>query len=225
MHHGVPAIRSVSCVSSPLPALAILSVLLASRPRTALHLHLCHLSCSLIQIDKVRLRAQLAQFIFIMLSVLPPIIRLICWRLADEILAAMRLNIVPITRLLAPAAFIKRFGIALLVTTRVRRIEQFVEVKVLQYSSCFFFVLLSLLVFRLLLPAFLVWTNSIPHEFFLICCILELGVFEQLLQAVSPVASLSAAVPHFIIISLSTPKFKFWALALTRLSIVVITQH
>ena len=123
MHHGVPAIRSVSCVSSPLPALAILSILLARRPRAALHLHLCHLSCSLIQIDKVRLRAQLAQFIFIMLSVLPPIICLICWGLTDEVFAAMRFNIVPVTRLLATAAFIKGFSIALLITTRVRRVE------------------------------------------------------------------------------------------------------
>ena len=106
MHHWVPAIRSVSCVSSPLPALAILSILLARWPRAALHLHLCHLSCSLIQIDKVRLRAQLAQFIFIMLSVLPPIICLICWGLTDEVFAAMRFNIVPVTRLLAAAAFI-----------------------------------------------------------------------------------------------------------------------
>ena len=123
MHHWIPAIRSVSCVPSPLPALAILSILLARRPRAALHLHLCHLSCSLIQIDKVRLRAQLAQFIFIMLSMLSPIIRLICWGLADEVFAAMSLDIVPVTRLLAPAAFIKGFSIALLVTTRVRRVE------------------------------------------------------------------------------------------------------
>ena len=99
-------------------------------------------------------------------------------------------NTIPvIARLLTPSAFVERFCIALLVTTRVvRGVEKFVEVKVLQDFASFFLVLLRFFIFRLFLwPAFLVWAYSSAHEFFLVACNVELGIFKQLLQAVSSI--------------------------------------
>ena len=70
-----------------------------------------------------------------------------------------------------------------------------------------------------MLSALFVWTDSLPNEFFLVICALELCVFEQLLQTVSSVTSPTAAmlVSHFIIIFVATPKFEFWALPISYL--------
>ena len=114
--------------------------------------------------------------------------------LRDEIFATVSLYVdhavSVITRLLTPSAFIERFCIALLVTTRVvRGVEKFVEVKVLQDFASFFLVLLRFFIFRLFLSSssFLVWAYSSAHEFFLVACNVELGIFKQLLQAVSSI--------------------------------------
>ena len=114
--------------------------------------------------------------------------------LRDEIFATVSLDIdhavSVIARLLTPSAFVERFCIALLVTTRVvRRVEKFVEVKVLQDFASFFLVLLRFFIFRLFLSSssFLVWAYSSAHEFFLVACNVKLGIFKQLLQAVSSI--------------------------------------
>ena len=121
-------------------------------------------------------------------------VSLISRGLRDEIFATMSLDIdhtvSVIARLLTPSAFVERFCIALLVTTRVvRGVEKFVEVKVLQDFASFFLVLLRFFIFRLFLSSssFLVWAYSSAHEFFLVACNVKLGIFKQLLQAVSSI--------------------------------------
>ena len=95
---------------------------------------------------------------------------------------------VPVARFLAPSAFVERLCVALLVTAGVvRGVEKFVEVEVLENFASFFLVLLRFFVFWFLSSAFLVWTYSSAHEFFLVTCNVELGIFKQLLQAVRPV--------------------------------------
>ena len=117
---------------------------------------------------------------------------LISGRLRDEIFATMSLDVdhsIPVVaRLLTSSAFVERLCIALLVATRVvRGVEKFVEVKVLQDFASFFLVLLRFFIFRFLSSTFLVWTYPCTHEIFLVTCNVELGIFKQLLQAVSSI--------------------------------------
>lgn len=89
--------------------------------------------------------------------------------LRDQIFASVSLYVISITCLLSPTAFIERFGIALLVTTRVVRcrVEKLVEVQILEDFSSFLLVLLCFFVFRFLRSPtcrrFLVWTDAITH--------------------------------------------------------------
>ena len=76
------------------------------------------------------------------------------------------------------------------------------------------------------LSVFLIRTDAITHKFFLLCSSLKLCILQQLLQAVSTVATLPT-LSHFFIISLPATKFEIRTLSGSHCSIVVIfvAQH
>lgn len=94
-----------------------------------------------------------------------------------------------IAMLVATASLVERVGVAFLIDG-VRRIKKFVEVEILKNFSRLLFILLGLEILvlvsvRLATPsAFLVRADALTHEPILVAGAVELGIFDELLEAV-----------------------------------------
>ena len=176
----VPTVRSVSGISPALAPLTVLTVLVARDGRAGLHLHLVGQlgGRRLIQIGDVRVGG--AELVGAVRRAVIFVLR----RLRGQVLPPHGVfNCFPIMVSLPRLPFVERLGVSRLA---LRRVEELVEVEVLEDASGFLLVLLG---FPILYPWLLlglsalplVRTNSVSNEAVTVGSRLKLGVFQQFL--------------------------------------------
>ena len=209
LHGNVTTVWSVSCIASPLPSLAILSVLLGVYSTSTIHLGDTS-GCSLTQVDQLRGLATaevvkliissnntvfILAFTVVVVVVVPSVL---LGRLGRHVLtSSAHIYIVSWYTVIlgSTLSLMQWLGITLLMCATTWWVEQLIEVKILKDFPCLLLVLLRFVILTIssiMAASLLIRRDSFSNETVLLASRIKFCVFDQIFLAVV-VASILAS--------------------------------